>query len=176
MTVDRRQVRQHFDEAVARDVYRLSVRLATKRDVVEELRLAEAYVVSRFERNRPDPGVAYACLYDGCIVAANAILAAYGYRSSGDAGHEQAFRATEGLLTALGRPDLRAGVARVRTVLRRRRHEAVYETLDAVSAADVDAAHALALIVIPGLAEEAAAAMGFTLADAAVTFGRSLTE
>jgi uncharacterized protein (UPF0332 family) len=100
------------------------------------------------------PATALAEVYEGCVVAANALVAAYGYASGGESGHDEVLRAAAGLLFALGHKEESALLDTVRTWLRRLRHMAVYDNRAAVSADDVDRAVSIAVRVVPVILDE----------------------
>jgi len=162
VTADRAALRRQFDQAVARDQYRLSplgggntppmtvAEIERWTSVAEEhLRVAQdRHVHQRY------PATALAEVYEGCVVAANALVAAFGYVSKGESGHDEVLRAASGLLHALGRRAESELLDTVRTCLRRLRHMAVYDNREIVTAQDVDRAVGIATQVVPVMLDE----------------------
>jgi hypothetical protein len=108
--------------------------------------------------------------YDAVIVATNALLGAYGFVSSGEGGHDQAFRAVAGLLHVLGKKEGVTALEAVRGRLRPIRHTAQYEHLDAVDEQTLADAMTLSRQLIPVLSNEALARRALSKPDFG-TFG-----
>ena len=108
-------------------------------EVAEVFRTADAYhkQARRALAEGFLPAAVYNFAYTACIDAANALVAAYGYRSAGEGGHEQVLLAAGALLRALA-PDAVEYVVYVRNTARAVRHNATYERVDQVEVRDVE--------------------------------------
>ena len=141
-----REVRRHFTRAVETGQFQLDSLALTKRELQDQLDLVELPLGSaRAEAERGVfPGAGLARAYDAAVVAANAVVAAMGYRGRGEGGHENVLRAAAGILHALGERSSRQDLEEVRQWMRPLRHSAQYESARMVTHADMGAALALA--------------------------------
>lgn len=170
---DRARAQRLFDEAVASDLYRLRSSPLTDAQILEEVRLAHRHLAEAewfVRQHHPIPESPFARAYDAIVVSTNALLGAYGYASSGEGGHEQAFQAASGLLHVLGMEDAVKALTAVRDRLRPIRHAAQYEHLDAVDKQTLTDAMELARLLVRVLSEEALARRRITKPDFG-TFG-----
>lgn len=139
------------DAYAARESGRFRRSLHTAVEISDMLALSERDLRDRAPRFPDDPGGEYKELYDACVVAANALVDAYGYVTSGDGGHEAALHAAEGVMRSLENEAAALDLKSVRTILRPRRHAATYEGVEAVGADDVRFARELAEHLCPQL-------------------------
>jgi hypothetical protein len=158
------QVQRLFDLQVTSGAYKLRPEAFSRKELIDQMRLAWADVTDRADRQGADRDASYVFLYEGCVVAANVLIGAYGYRASGEAGHEQALKAAEGLLHATGDPEA-VRLKDVRQVLRAKRHEAAYERTGAVSVQDLEHGREVAMDVVPALISAAARRLGLELIE-----------
>lgn len=157
---DRVRLNRLLDEAVAAGQFRLRSTPMTEREVLAEVRLAHRHLAEAewFVRiDHPILESPFARAYDAVVVAANALLAAYGYTAAGEGGHEQALRAAAGLLHALGEQDAERALLEVRDTVRPLRHAAQYEHDEAVDQAVLARGMELARRLVPVLTDEALA-------------------
>jgi hypothetical protein len=148
-----------LDRAVSTGHYKLRPMARTDREILALIGLADRHLAeAEWMRSSGYPIAAsqLARAYDACVVAGTALIASYGYRSDGDSGHEQVFRASRGLMHLLGREDVVGLIDGARDVLRPARHEAQYDALE-VDPATVSAALETARVLVPALVGEAAA-------------------
>ncbi|MHB8719209.1 MAG: hypothetical protein ACYDAC_10020 [Candidatus Dormibacteria bacterium] len=142
----------------------------TAREILEEIRLAHHDLTVRAGQFAFDTDQQYKVIYDSCVVAANALLHAYGHRASGAGGHRAAVTGVVGLLRTLGHEQAATDAQSVSAVLAVKRHEAAYERLHAVDQEDLDFARAIAGSVVPVMCREAARRLDLELAAAGVAF------
>ncbi len=157
---DRARLNRLFDQAVAAGQFRLRSTPMTDREVLAEARLAHRHLTEAewFVRiGHPILESPFARAYDAVVVAANALLAAYGYSSAGEGGHEQALRAAAALLHGLGEQDGERAVSEVRDTVRPVRHAAQYEHDEAVDETVLARGMELARRLVPVLTGEALA-------------------
>jgi len=140
-----------LDAYAARESGRFRRSLHSAAEISDMLDLSKRDLLDRASRFPDDPGGEYKELYDACVVAANALVDAYGYVTSGDGGHEGVLHAAEGVMRSLGNEEAAVGVKSVRTILRPRRHTATYEGADSVGADDAGFARELANQICPEL-------------------------
>ncbi len=167
MPPDRAEVRRQLDRAVTTDHFKLRPAAFSDRELLDMVGLARRHLAeAEWMRDIGHPILAsqLARAYDGCVVAASSLIAAYGYRSWGEAGHEQGFAAARGIMHLLGREDVNELIDRARDVLRPARHEAQYESL-AVDPRVVATALATAAQMVPALTGEAAQARNLSVPD-----------
>jgi len=157
---DRQRLNRLFDQAVAAGQFRLRSAPMTDREVIAEVRLAHRHLAEAewFVRiGHPILESPFARAYDAVVVAANALLAAYGDSAAGEGGHEQALRAAAAMLHALGEQDAERALLEVRDTVRPVRHAAQYEHDDAVDHTVLEHGMTLARGLVPVLTDEALA-------------------
>jgi hypothetical protein len=140
-STQRQSARRQLDTPVARDALKLRPLTPPRHplEIAEVFRTADAYQ-NQARRALAEgflPAAAYNFAYTACIDAANALVAAYGYRSVGEGGHEQVLLAAGALLRSLA-PDAVECVVYVRNTARAVRHSATYERVDQVEARDAE--------------------------------------
>ena len=140
-----------LDKYAARESGRFRRSLHTVAEISDMLDLSKRDLFDRATRFPDDPGGEYKELYDACVVAANALVDAYGYVTSGEGGHEGVLHAAEGVMRSLGNEEAAIGVKSVRTILRPWRHTATYEGAESVDGDDVVFARNLAHQLCPPL-------------------------
>lgn len=133
-----------LDMYVQKHAGRFRRSMHTSREINDMLELSKKALSVRATRFPDDPGGEYKELYDACVVAANALVDAYGYATSGDGGHEAALHAAEGVMRTLGDESAATGLRSVREIMRPLRHAATYEAIEAVSTEDVEFAREMA--------------------------------
>ncbi len=138
-----RELRRYFDLGVDAGHFNLRREAKTEREIRDQLDLAQRHLAAArlAELQELFPGAAFSKAYDACIVVANALIAALGYRASGDAGHEEVLRASEQIVHALGDTTTEATLNTVREWFRDLRHMTQYRSAHIVEPADLE--HAL---------------------------------
>jgi hypothetical protein len=117
------------------------------REIAAGMRTADAYL-QEGARRALFPASQFADLYAACIDACDALVESFGFVAGrGDAGHERVLRGAQAVLAPLDEETAEA-VARVRQWMRPLRHAGTYNNLDAVSAADLAEAQALATRIV----------------------------
>jgi hypothetical protein len=117
------------------------------REIAAGMRTADAYLQ---EGARPAlfPASQFADLYAACIDACDVLVESFGFVAGrGDAGHERVLRGAQAVLAPIDEETAEA-VARVRQWMRPLRHAGTYNNLDAVRAADLTEAHAIATRIV----------------------------
>ncbi len=148
-----------LDRAVEVGQLNLQPVAMTRKEISQEISLARFYLSDRAPKLDDDPDAEYMFLYDGCVVAVNAICHAFGYRSKGESGHETVLLAAEGLMKVL-EPGLAKSLRDVRLTMRDKRHQAQYERVGAVSPEDLAFARATAGVVVAGLTIQSERVLG----------------
>jgi hypothetical protein len=122
---------------------------------------------------RDDRGLAYSLLYLSFLNLADALTAACGYAATGEGGHTDALDVGRAFIRR-HHPELADRYAHVSNTLRRKRHEAVYQHVGAVSEDDLEFAEALALDLLPVLARGVDAIASLGLPDGELDFDRGV--
>ena len=170
MNAQQQAAQQVMDRWVKTQPETVRTATMTSKEILEEIRLAHHNLTVRAPHSEGDPDQQYKLIYDACVVGANSLMHAYGYRASGAGGHRAAVTAAVGILKSLGDDGASKDAQKISSVLAVKRHEAAYERIHAIDGDDLAFAQALAHDLLPVVCGRAAERSSLNLEDEGIVF------